>query len=641
MKLKHAAALGAALLSAGPAFATNRQLDVVVINGQQTFPPFQDADIVGIFWDARCAEVEYTLNNIPANPGTANEIAPATLRTLVQNELDEWNANRASYIKMDITRIADLGARPRQGLDFINEVTWFTAPNFTALASSPSTSLTADTTFVAGQDLNGDGDPDVFDPEVVGENKCMDVDGDGDIEFPAGDYKAGTILDNDVQFSRTVVWETSPTNTGAADIAAVALHEFGHSHGLNHASNNQISDTDGGGSTMFPFIDTTDAGEEANAATLHEDDLANSAFIYQEGTATSGPAAVRGGDRPFHSEYDVITGMVARGGIPYVGANISAVQSTTQRVVAETYSGQARVFRNPATGGLSVSAPESAVDGDYAIPVPKNRVYGLRLQAPDGDPVPSTSVSIAAQIGAIIDQILGLPTPPEESRNVVDDAFEIFPGLSVPIFSNSKNASGDFEINNETFLRNAGPLNFVGSGLIGGGAQDVTVAERFLNADVLARLAAGQTPVSGNFRTGTLDSSLVPSFAEARIALGRVNLDNTVTIVETLRTETNVTGQDGDSTPVYFNAPQLLAQELQTKLSADATLDVFLILKANNLPPGPSGFPPVFVGLDGDTVVRPTSFFSINGGPLALFATFGQNPARNWAIEMRFSPPAP
>jgi len=165
-----------------------------------------------------------------------------------------WNDNPSSYINLEVTSVRDLGARPRVGGDFINEVTFLTPEDFGALASSPSTSLLSDTTFIAGEDLDGDGDADVFDPEAAARNTCFDFDGDGDIEFPAGDYLAGTILDNDVQFSSTVLWETTSTNPAAADIDAVSTHEFGHSHGLSHAIINQFSENDGTTSTMFPFI---------------------------------------------------------------------------------------------------------------------------------------------------------------------------------------------------------------------------------------------------------------------------------------------------------------------------------------------------------------------------------------------------
>ena len=86
------------------------------------------------------------------------------------------------------------------GFNMVNELTFRTAAGFGAIASSPSTSLIQDVTLVDGDLLDGDADSDVSSAITV----ATDVDNDGDIEFPAGFYKAGTILDNDVQFNTEV-----------------------------------------------------------------------------------------------------------------------------------------------------------------------------------------------------------------------------------------------------------------------------------------------------------------------------------------------------------------------------------------------------------------------------------------------------
>ena len=53
---------------------------------------------------------------------------------------------------------------------------------------------------------------------------------------------------------------------------------------------NQISDTNGDGATMFPFADTGDPASEQNQRSLGADDIAWSSYFYPEGSATSGPA---------------------------------------------------------------------------------------------------------------------------------------------------------------------------------------------------------------------------------------------------------------------------------------------------------------------------------------------------------------
>src|SRR5262249_23571749 len=154
----------------------------------------------------------------------------------LQTSFDSWNQIPTSFIEMNITGTT---ANPGlAGFDFVNELTFRTAANFGAIAVSPSVSLTQDTTFVDGDDIDGDGDSDVSDKIRV----ATDVDGDGDIEFPAGFYKAGTILDNDVQFNTkttnglrfTVGDAALDTVTRSVDLVATATHEFGHSHGLSH-----------------------------------------------------------------------------------------------------------------------------------------------------------------------------------------------------------------------------------------------------------------------------------------------------------------------------------------------------------------------------------------------------------------------
>ena len=239
---------------------------------------FALVEVVPIFWDDRCASVEYTQANTPANRGLGGfgipEIPVATLVAEQQASFDEWNNIRTSYIEMNITSTqTDLDTGALRGFNFINELTWNTLAGSGFLASSPSVSFIDEATLVPGDDIDVDGDSDVFDPVAEGRNTCFDADGDGDIEFPAGDYAAGTVLDNDVQYNddllfADIIWGVGPSSTPSGeiretDIQAVAIHEFGHSHSLSHSMINQISDRDGTGSTMFPFIDVDDAGSSA------------------------------------------------------------------------------------------------------------------------------------------------------------------------------------------------------------------------------------------------------------------------------------------------------------------------------------------------------------------------------------------
>ncbi len=614
---------------------TGRQLDIIADpTGNTTTVPssadpsqiFEVQEVVGIFWDSRCANVEYTFNTAAgANPGTAIEISPDDLASAVQDGLDRWNDNPSSYIEMNVANLTNLGERPRVGGDFINEVTFITPGGFTALASSPSTSLTADATFVVGDDLDGDGDSDVFDPEEAGLNVCTDIDGDGDIEFPAGFYRAGTILDNDVQFSSTVTWELEPTGVVAlADVDAVSTHEFGHSHGLSHSTLNQISATDGNGSTMFPFIDTSDENAEFGTRTPHIDDLAASAFIYQEGSDDAGELPqLQAGDVAFNQAFSIVSGTVVDGdGNGLLGASITLTTQNGEEAVSQSYSGRSVAFADAA--GNLFAFDESVVNSEYQVPVPISANYTLTIEALDGDPVPTTSVSTNAIIGGI----LGQNAFPEEGFAFNESDTEIRFASATPIHAGRNGRSGlGFITNEELIQRNAGATEFIGTGAIAG-ATDIIYAEMFDRDAVSQLIADGNIPVAGLFETGTLDNSAVPIFSEARLAIGRVNDDGTVEFTNTIRTiRGDIVGQDNDGTRVFFEGAEGVPFQIRGEFNRDPEAQLFLVLEANDLVSGPSGFPPAFVQLD--TQTSGTSFLSVDGAPLTAFGS-------TFSIEIRY-----
>jgi len=188
-----------ALVLAGPALAGGR-LETLDITGAEPSPIAGHivARVIGIQWDTRCVPIQYAMNTtrdpIP-NPLGPPVITAAQARTAFQQSFDQWNDINTSFIESHITMTT--GNTGTRGFDFVNELTFRTPPGFQAIASSPSVSLNEDATFVAGDDIDGDGDSDV----AAGLSTCRDADGDGDIEFPPGFYEAGTILDNDVQFN--------------------------------------------------------------------------------------------------------------------------------------------------------------------------------------------------------------------------------------------------------------------------------------------------------------------------------------------------------------------------------------------------------------------------------------------------------
>lgn len=606
-----------------------RQLDTFAFTGEflDEAQTEERVENVGIFWDERCAAVDYTYNTDGApNEAFGSPISDNQAIGAVQAGLDRWNENPASYIAMNVTERRALGERPRQGFDFINEVTFITADDFGALASSPSTSLQEDTQFVAGDDLNGDGNPDVFDPAVEGRNTCFDADGDGDFEFPAGFYRAGTILDNDVQFGAGVFWELTPTITGGADIDAVSTHEFGHSHGHAHAILNQISDTDGSGTTMFPFIDTSDPLAEFTTRTLHVDDLALSAFIYPEGSSREGIAALQPGDVSFERAYDVINGTVTNAdGVGVAGAALTAINRFGERVTS-TYSGATQVVARD--GGLFLLDDlDSIIDGEYELPVPRGGRYIVAMQALDGDPVAASRVSTNAFIG----ELLGQTDFAEDfySRGTESGA-ERNPDRVKRIRSNADGI--DLVTDQLVTVRNHdGDRNFIGTGAIFG-AQQITYGETFTSEQMIPALQSNRALVAGRAFTDTLDPAQPVVFTSATLALGRPDGEGGFEVTRTLRTTDKPFGQDGDFTPVYFKGSAGVGRAILNNMKRDPSLQLLLTISVDNADNvGPSGFPANFVAIDSDTEDTVTSYLGLDGGPLTARAG-------TWMMDVRLLP---
>ena len=595
-----------------------------------------DDNIVGIVpisWDPRCASIEYTLDTIPPNVGTEQEISLEDTRRELQIALDEWNQIPTSFIEMNITQVRTIG-NGLQGFDFINELTFETAADFTALASSPSVSLEEDTEFLVGDDIDGDGDSDVFDPDEAGRNTCFDFDNDGDIEFPAGFYAAGTILDNDVQFSATVLWSTAAASDTAADIQAVAVHEFGHSHGLAHTAINQISDSDGSGATMFPAIDIDDADSEIANRSLHEDDIAWSSLTYPEGSQASGIGALQSGDIDFDRDYAVLTGEASRDGLGLIGASVFAESTNRSRgrtVTAVT--GTAIALEQP-DGAIVLAPPEiGAVNGNYQIPLLRDN-YTLGIQALDGSPVAGNQVSLVGVIGGLY----GFQDFSNEflSTNNLETNNEFEPGRgrNIPALPNRPFTGLDFVVNDDLALTAYEDVDFIGTGMVIG-QTDVVYAVRFSNASVIELLESGATLTTATVNTTAIDASIVATFANAQLTTGRLLADGTIADINTnfsfRQTNGGFIGDSNDDTPIYFDGGRGLSQRLLNELRRDETLDLFMVVTTeNDFLTGPGGLPPL-VGVDVDGPFG-DSFLSINGG------NFEVVPTLNFGIQLLFTP---
>src|SRR5262245_11130342 len=518
------------------------------------------AKLIGIKWDARSVPVKYSINNtldpIP-NPLGAPVLTVAQAQAALQTSFDAWNEIPTSFIDM---RITGTTANPGLvGFDFINESSFRTAAGFGAIASSPSVSLIADSTFVGGDDIDGDGDSDVSNTITV----CADVDGDGDIEFPPGFYKAGTSLDNDVQFNTktsnglrfTVGDAALDTIARSVDLNTVATHEFGHSHGLSHSMDNQIGKANGSGATMFPFIDTGDPQAELDQRSLSADDIAWSSFFYQEGSANSGPARLQPGDKAFKKEYGLIRGELTHGVLnqPIAGGSLFAVDFLSDRLVASGFSGTTKLSFNPATGGLFlINDPAFHIpNGNYVIPVPKG-VYAVGVESVDGSPVPATSISLTCQIGAIFVQ----QNFDEEFYNRSrEDAREVRLGEKSPVLVlpglNFLSSRIDIVTSDSININNFGNRNFVGfTALVPGRLYAVQVPA----SQIAAVNPGGALIIQGvAFDTFVGDASVVPVFAKAVLTTGSVNgTTATIDLAHPLAQKNGFVGQDNDLAPFYF-----------------------------------------------------------------------------------------
>lgn len=618
-----------------PAFAGG-VLESVDITGAPPSPIAGQlaARLVPIFWDARCIPVSYVVNNtqdpIP-NPLGPAFLSVAAATPVLQDSFNEWNKIKTSYISMQITgQVANPGLR---GFDFKNELTFRTAAGFNAIASSPSVTLIADVTLVDGDQIDNDADPDVSSAITT----CQDVDGDGDIEYPAGFYKAGTILDNDVQYNTkasnglrfTINDADADIVTRSTDLKAIAVHEDGHSFGLSHVFDNNKSKTDGNSQTMFPFIDTGDPAAELAQRSPESDDIAWASYLYPEGSAASGPAALQLGDIPFKAVYGLIKGEVTHGvftGEGVAGASIAARNAFTGEHVSAAYSGTIQISYNPLTGGLFLVDPAfHFLDGNYTMPVPFG-LYNLNIEAADGSPAAGGNISLTAQVG----QIFGQQTFQEEFWDgPLEDAIEVSPGFSIPVIGIPSLTVNniDFVTNSQINLFSFGNRNFIGFTLQPAGSY---YAVRIPGSQITAVNPGGDVWIqTGLFETFLSDASVVPKFAEATLAAGTISgTTASIDLAHPLARDTNFIGADGDFAPFHFLLPNVLGKHVVKKIEKGEITDLFLVLRLPTTAPFPgvSGIPPL-VGLDGGVVVNDAPFGNSYAGRARARLGRGESPA--------------
>ena len=510
---------------------------IQLVNPADTTDEIIPYDGRGLRWDERCLPTNFVIDSdsLP-NAGTENEIDIETVKSVIADAMQTWTNVPTSYIEPKIGEVRPITGAGI-GFDYVFTITFEEALPTGIFGEAPSVTLDLDRVMEPGEDLDQDGDSDVYDAELVGRTDCFDVDGDGDIEFSSGFYRGGTILDADISFSSLIDWTTNIEDVGfdfdtftlSVDIFSVAIHELGHTLGLAHSLIGMRSETDGRNAIMFPFVTTNPRGAEATRE-LSDDDIAWISFVYPEGSSDKGLAALQEGDIAFDQVFDIIEGTVMAAGSPnMLGHIIARGKGRTKDVTIGGYSTNPPILGDRDFTFVDLAVDEvTAESARYFIPVPKGK-YTLEIEEIDGAPLTPAQITIPTVIASFFD---GNETISDnffsgDFRDRLERESQFFVKRDFPrVVPSFRRSPANFNLPEAVRI---GSLSNPVFSVIGQAGSGGWLVRRFEREEVLQQLNVGNLLAGAriftrnHFGASALDWSAIPAFGGVKLAVGTVD----------------------------------------------------------------------------------------------------------------------